>query len=224
MNSVRILNKHPGGAKNTASLKRAKPVQSRSQVTVTALQEAFVRILLDQGYEKTTIREVVSVAGVGIGTFYDYYPNLRALAAATINNRCRDSATLLQATVAKNAGRPAAIMVKAILNTFIHISFSRPKEWHAFLLLERQISSAQALQIIHEQFTQMWAAAFRLSSTKIEEDKIPLVARMAHALSYGWYSQDLLFYLEDPIHAKSIDDLALAIAGFTRPNTLRLAE
>jgi hypothetical protein len=115
-------------------------------------------------------------------------------------------------------------MVKAILNTFIHISFSRPKEWHAFLLLERQISSAQALQKIHEQFTQMWAAAFRLSSTKIEEDKIPLVARMAHALSYGWYSQDLLFYLEDPIHAKSIDDLALAIAGFTRPNALRLTE
>jgi AcrR family transcriptional regulator len=224
MNSVRILNKHPDGAKNTASLKRAKPVQSRSQVTVMALQEAFVRILLDQGYEKTTIREVVSVAGVGIGTFYDYYPNLRALAAATINNRCKDGATLLQATVAQNAGQPVAIMVKAILNTFINISFSRPKEWQAFLLLERQISSAEALKKIHDQYTLMWTAAFRMSSTKIEEDKIPVIARMAHALSYGWYSQDLLFYLEDPIHAKSIDDLALAIAGFTRPHSLRLTE
>lgn len=220
MNSVRILNKHLDGAKNTPHPKRAKPVQSRSQVTVTSLQEAFVRILVEQGYEKTTIREVVSVAGVGIGTFYDYYPNLRALAAATINNRCKESATLLQATVIKNAGQPAAVMVKAILNTLIHISFSRPKEWHAFLLLERQISSAQALQKIHEQFTHMWAEAFRLSSTKTNEGKIPAMARMAHALSYGWYSQDLLFYLDNPIHAKSIDDLALSIAGFTRPTSL----
>jgi AcrR family transcriptional regulator len=220
MNSVRILNKHPDGAKNTPHPKRAKPVQSRSQVTVTSLQEAFVRILVEQGYEKTTIREVVSVAGVGIGTFYDYYPNLRALAAATINNRCKESATLLQATVIKNAGQPAAVMVKAILNTLIHISFSRRKEWHAFLLLERQISSAQALQKIHEQFTHMWAEAFRLSSTKTDEGKIPAMARMAHALSYGWYSQDLLFYLDNPIHAKSIDDLALSIAGFTRPTSL----
>ena len=220
MNSVRILNKHLDGAKNTPHPKRAKPVQSRSQVTVTSLQEAFVRILVEQGYEKTTIREVVSVAGVGIGTFYDYYPNLRALAAATINNRCKESATLLQATVIKNAGQPAAVMVKAILNTLIHISFSRPKEWHAFLLLERQISSAQALQKIHEQFTHMWAEAFRLSSTKTDEGKIPAIARMAHALSYGWYSQDLLFYLDNPIHAKSIDDLALSIAGFTRPTSL----
>ena len=220
MNSARILNKHPDGAKNTPHPKRAKPVQSRSQVTVTSLQEAFVRILVEQGYEKTTIREVVSVAGVGIGTFYDYYPNLRALAAATINNRCKESATLLQATVIKNAGQPAAVMVKAILNTLIHISFSRPKEWHAFLLLERQISSAQALQKIHEQFTHMWAEAFQLSSTKTDEGKIPAMARMAHALSYGWYSQDLLFYLDNPIHAKSIDDLALSIAGFTRPTSL----
>lgn len=220
MNSVRILNKHLDGAKNTPHPKRAKPVQSRSQVTVTSLQEAFVRILVEQGYEKTTIREVVSVAGVGIGTFYDYYPNLRALAAATINNRCKESATLLQATVIKNAGQPAAVMVKAILNTLIHISFSRPKEWHAFLLLERQISSAQALQKIHEQFIHMWAEAFRLSSTKTDEGKIPAMARMAHALSYGWYSQDLLFYLDNPIHAKSIDDLALSIAGFTRPTSL----
>ncbi len=224
MNSVRILNKHPDGAKNTASLKRAKPVQSRSQVTVTALQEAFVRVLLERGFEKTTIREVVSVAGVGIGTFYDYYPNLRALAASTINKRCIDSAILLQATVAKNAGKPAVVMVKAILNTLIHISFSRPKEWHAFLLLERQVSSAEALQKIHAQFIQMWTEAFRQSSTKIPEAKIPAVARMAHALSYGWYSQDLLFYIHDPIHTRSLEELALAITGFVHSTSLSVVD
>lgn len=61
---------------------RKRPVQQRSKITIGALQEAFVRVLIDRGYEKMTIREVTAVAGVGIGSFYDYAPNLRALAAS----------------------------------------------------------------------------------------------------------------------------------------------
>ncbi len=51
-------------AKNE-SLTRKKPKQSRSQVTVLSLQEAFVRVLIEQGgLDKVRVREVVEVAGV----------------------------------------------------------------------------------------------------------------------------------------------------------------
>lgn len=47
------------------SLTRKKPKQSRSQVTVLSLQEAFVRVLIEQGgLDKVRVREVVEVAGV----------------------------------------------------------------------------------------------------------------------------------------------------------------
>jgi len=202
----------PPAAKKPVSL-RKKPVQSRSQFTLGALQEAFVRVLIERGFEKITIRELVSVAGIGVGTFYDYVPNMRALAASTIHKRCTDSAAELMLAIAPLAGQSFTVHTQVLLQTLIKEGFGKPKEWTALLLLERQISSAAALRKIHESYVGIWASALSQSSDKPPEDKLQSVARMAHALSYGWYSHDLLFYADDPKHQRSLDEMIKAIAG-----------
>ena len=216
MDKVRVLKAKGDQEAKTSSRARKIPVQSRSQFTLGALQEAFVRVLIDRGFEKMTIREVVSVAGVGIGTFYDYVPNLRTLGAYTIHQRCLDSAVVLRAAVARHAGQSAQIMVAALLNTLVQAGFSRPKEWAALLLLERQVSSATALRKVHEEFVEIWAQALRQSSAALPEAKITSLARTAHALSYGWYSHDLLFYFDDPQHSRSIEEISTAIVDLVK--------
>jgi AcrR family transcriptional regulator len=57
---------------------RKRPVQGRSQETVAAILEATVRVLDEDGDELTTTR-VAEVAGVGVGTLYQYFPNREAL-------------------------------------------------------------------------------------------------------------------------------------------------
>lgn len=198
---------------------RKKPVQSRAQVTLGALQESFVRVLMERGYEKMTIREVAAVAGIGVGTFYDYVPNLRALAASTIHKRCMDTAAHLQSTVAAQEGQDIRIMVKALLQALVREGFGKPQEWTALLLLERQVSSAVALRKIHETYVQVWEQAIRLSNVNIQDSKVTLVARMAHSLSYGWYSHDLLFYIDDPQHSRSITEIGSAIVGIIELST-----
>ncbi len=202
----------PPAPKKPASL-RKKPLQSRSQFTLGALQEAFVRVLIERGFEKITIRELVSVAGIGVGTFYDYVPNMRALAASTIHKRCTDSASELLQAIAPLAGQSFAVHTQTLLQTLIKEGFGKPQEWTALLLLERQVSSAAALRKIHESYVGIWAAALRQSTDSPSEDKLQSVARMAHALSYGWYSHDLLFYADDPQHQRSLDEMIKAIAG-----------
>ena len=217
--NVRVLKGKGADQALPAPRPRKKPVQSRAQVTLGALQEAFVRVLIERGFEKMTIREVVSVAGVGIGTFYDYVPNLRALGASTIHQRCLDSALVLRAAVTQHAGKPVDLMVAALLQALVQSGFSRPKEWTALLLLERQVSSASALRKVHEEFVDIWAQALRQSSAELPEIKITSLARTAHALSYGWYSHDLLFYFDDPQHSRSIEEIATAIVDLVRANT-----
>ena len=219
MGNVRVLKAKAVQEAKTSPRARKKPVQSRSQFTLGALQEAFVRVLIERGFEKMTIREVVSVAGVGIGTFYDYVPNLRALGAHTIHQRCLDSAVVLRAAVARHAGQSAQVMVAAMLQALVKAGFSRPKEWTALLMLERQLSSASALRKVHEDFVAIWAQALRQSSPALPEAKITSLARTAHALSYGWYSHDLLFYFDDPKHSRSIEEIATAIVDLVRANT-----
>ena len=219
MMNVRVLKGKGTDQALQAPRPRKKPVQSRALVTLGALQEAFVRVLIERGFEKMTIREVVSVAGVGIGTFYDYVPNLRALGASTIHQRCLDSALVLRAAVAHHAGKPVDLMVAALLQALVQSGFSRPKEWTALLLLERQVSSASALRKVHEEFVDIWAQALRQSSAALPEAKITSLARTAHALSYGWYSHDLLFYFDDPQHSRSIEEIATAIVDLVMANT-----
>ena len=221
MNNVRISRKQPEVTGKTSVSPRKKPVQSRSQMTLAALQEAFVQVLVERGYEKMTIREVASVAGVGVGTMYDYVPNLRALAASTIHKRCVECADILKTKIKETSGQPVRIVVNTLLTTLIELGFARPREWTALLLLERQVSSPDALRKIHEAFVDIWAEAFRTSSTPIPVAKIIPVARMAHAISYGWYSHDLLFYNDAPLHSRSMEEIGYAIIGFVHSSPLQ---
>ena len=193
---------------------RKRPVQQRSKITIGALQEAFVRVLIDRGYEKITIREVTAVAGVGIGSFYDYAPNLRALAASVIQKRCLDTVILLRQSLLGKEGRPFSELADLLLQALIKEGFGRPKEWTALLLLERQVSSAAALKQVHGEFVSIWAEAIQMSAASVPSGKIISMARMAHAISYGWYSHDLLFYMDDPITSRSMADISKAITHF----------
>lgn len=200
---------------------RKRPVQQRSKITIGALQEAFVRVLIDRGYEKITIREVTAVAGVGIGSFYDYAPSLRALAASVIQKRCLDTVILLRQSLVGQDGRPFAELAELLLQALIKEGFGRPKEWTALLLLERQVSSAAALKKVHEEFVGIWAEAIRISSANVPSAKVIHMARMAHAISYGWYSHDLLFYMDDPITSRSMADISKAITQFVESAAMK---
>jgi len=60
---------------------RKTPKQRRSQETVDAIVEAATRICRDQGYDATNVNEVARVAGVSIGSLYQYFPSKEALVA-----------------------------------------------------------------------------------------------------------------------------------------------
>lgn len=61
---------------------RKQPSQGRSKVTVTAIFEAATRIFVEQGYGKMTTNAVAELAGVSIGSLYQYFPNKEALICA----------------------------------------------------------------------------------------------------------------------------------------------
>src|SRR4029077_14043649 len=63
---------------------RKQPVQTRSRATVDAILQATVQVLLRPGLGSLTTTRVANVAGVSVGTLYQYFPNLEALLAAVI--------------------------------------------------------------------------------------------------------------------------------------------
>lgn len=62
-----------------------EPKQSRSKALVDSIFEATVRILPKVGSYKITTKKIAEVAGVSIGSLYQYFPNKEALLGALMD-------------------------------------------------------------------------------------------------------------------------------------------
>jgi AcrR family transcriptional regulator len=64
---------------------RRRPIQSRSQDTVDALIEATARVLREDGWARLSTNKVARVAGVSVGTLYQYFGNKEELVEALVH-------------------------------------------------------------------------------------------------------------------------------------------
>ena len=53
-------------------------------MTVEAILDATARVLVREGYARTSTNRVAAVAGVSIGSLYQYFPNKESLVAALV--------------------------------------------------------------------------------------------------------------------------------------------
>ncbi len=169
---------------------RRRPRQSRARASSQALQEAFVRVLLDVGWEKTTVREVVAVAGVGVGTFYEYFGNMRALAALAVHQQVKALAQQVRAAARRTAGQPLAQVVAALLDAQLQPVLEQPPLWEQLFALERQVSTRAAFARQYEAWVELWRAA--LAAAADPPLHAGAAARMLHSMAYGCVSQALL--------------------------------
>lgn len=65
---------------------KKEPRQARSKATVSAIVEACARILAQQGYGALSTNEIAEVAGVSIGSVYEYFPGKEAIVATMIQD------------------------------------------------------------------------------------------------------------------------------------------
>src|SRR5579872_2307562 len=75
---------------------RKEPRQVRARATVDAILEAGARILGRQGWGRFTTNAVADIAGVSIGSLYQYFPNKAALVEAILRRHFDDVLTALR--------------------------------------------------------------------------------------------------------------------------------
>ena len=66
--------------------------QVRSRATVDALVEATARILVKEGFDKASTNRIADVAGVSVGSLYQYFPSKEALVAAVAERHQQERA------------------------------------------------------------------------------------------------------------------------------------
>ncbi|MBS0324626.1 MAG: TetR/AcrR family transcriptional regulator [Proteobacteria bacterium] len=70
--------------------RRKTPSQARAAVTMAAIREAFLKLLREEGSAALNTNRIAEVAGVSIGSLYQYYQDKYAIAADICNEVLRE--------------------------------------------------------------------------------------------------------------------------------------
>jgi AcrR family transcriptional regulator len=104
---------------------RKTPVQVRSAVTVEAISEATIQVLLSHGTDRLTTTRVAERAGVSVGTLYQYYPNKQSLLFAVLEDHLDKVSVAVEAACARARGKPLAEMAKEVVEAFVDVKMER---------------------------------------------------------------------------------------------------
>jgi len=138
-------------------------VQLRSWQTSQAIQDAFVQLLVEGEYDRVTIRDIVMVAGVALGSFYEYFTSKEELARTCVHFRSKQILKTLAQSRAEVAGRPLAQGVQTTVLTLVDMVMRDHARWGQHFLLERRHSALVHYRADYERFTSQWQALLEAS-------------------------------------------------------------
>src|SRR5579871_2162038 len=96
----------------TALEPRKMPVQMRATVTVGAICEATIQVLLTHGADRLTTTRVADRAGVSVGTLYQYYPNKRSLLFAVFEDHLDKVSRAVEVACEDACHKPMSEMIR----------------------------------------------------------------------------------------------------------------
>lgn len=199
---------------------RRKPLQSRSRMTQDALIESFVRLLQEKSAVEMTIREITDIAGVGLGTFYEYFSQKEDLIALTIHQFIKYNARLLQQQaplLINHEHLPLKSYVQQLLQSQLEQIKSQQVIWAKLFLLERQVSSPEAYQKHYALMVDTWHTTLSLyanaNHSPLNLDFAALALNI-HRISYSFISQSLLCEAQFSQWSQLQADIAIAIDAF----------
>jgi len=180
--------------KNPEIQVRRRPRQSRAKLTQEALQESFVRLLHERPASQITIREITDLAGVGLGTFYEYFSKKEDLIALTIHLHVKHNAESLksyaQSLIKLSTDMDFQDYLQQILHFQIEQIQARQFLWAQAFLLERQVSNIESYRKSYEMMVQMWRSI--LEPYIENEVQLQRISLNVQRVCYGFVSQTLL--------------------------------
>lgn len=99
---------------------RRRPKQLRSQDTVEIILEATAKVLCSEGYKKASTNRIASVAGVSIGTLYQYFPSKESLLTELSRRHSERMQKVFTQCVANARGLPLRDAVRLMVFAELH--------------------------------------------------------------------------------------------------------
>lgn len=125
---------------------RKQPKQARSQVTVDAIFEGTIQVLLSAGLHRLTTIRVAERAGVSVGTLYQYYPHKQALLFAVLKRHFLRMTKALGDAAESVHGSDLPTMVRVIVAAYVQAKTERIEETWAMSAVASELDTRDLVQ------------------------------------------------------------------------------
>lgn len=149
---------------------RKRPRQARAAVTVDAIFEATIQLLVTDGPQRLTTTRVARRSGVSIGTMYQYFPHKQALLYA-LNERYLDNlAKSVEDACRAHHGIQISEMVEALVSTYWNAKTERAEVTRALYRAGADLDNQALVDAFAQRVDSATSAMFASASDAVFEE------------------------------------------------------
>lgn len=186
-----------------------KPQQARSRQTYDAIIQAAYIALAKNGAESTTTRQIADIAGIGVGSLYEYFENKQAILDALIEHFAQAIAAHIKALTPSLVRIPLTDAVYELTLKFAEFLKANDEQYlkcaRSLMLYDNHTQLSPVYRALGELFTKHAIA----HPEQLQLKNLPTVAYIF--INSGVYS--MTRYLSHPNPAFSFEELAQVLAN-----------
>jgi AcrR family transcriptional regulator len=163
-------------AQETAAEPRKSPNQARAKATVAAILDATARILANDGFEAVNTNRVAEVAGVSVGSLYQYFPNKGSLVGAVAVRHTETMAAIIASGVRTAADDDLPELLRALIRSTMQAHAANPKLRRAIIEELPRIGRPARMAELKRGIHQSVVALLTAHRSRIKVNDIPMAA------------------------------------------------
>lgn len=150
--------------------------QERSRATVDALLEATARILVKEGFDKASTNRIAEVAGVSVGSLYQYFPGKEALVAAVIERHQQEIMQTVRDELAEVLALPVAKAMRKLVAVAVRAHRVDPKLHRVLAEQIPHVGKLEKLETFHRENYSLFRTYLESHRDELRVDDLELAA------------------------------------------------
>lgn len=192
--------------------KTRKPQQSRSKQTVAAIIEAGFIAVSREGVEGLTTRKVADIAGVSVGTLYEYFANKEEILDAMNGQFARDVANMIRPMIPGLVKMPPREVVLKMMFDFRELVSRNNQRYLSYATGIAGMHTDTQAEPVRRALSEL---AMQYLAHNPEYTRVPGIPVKAYIMIQGGIAT-MIHQLSEQNPTISFDDLAEGLADMVR--------
>ena len=162
---------------------RKTPLQARSTMSVEAILQATIQVLLSDGKSKLTTTRIAHRAGVSVGTLYQYFPNKSSVLQALLKDKLGNVALAVENACESAYGTTLAHMAESVATAFVQAKFRNVETSAALYAISDDLEGKRIARGMHTRITKAMTAMLQTASGRTIAEPALVTATLLSAMA-----------------------------------------